>query len=661
MKKFLAPAILWVLAVCFPLAAQNNPYEIDDECYKYFSQAELQVGKPGFEESNAALLRTAITHGDTKAQTLYYVERLKHASRMVPLHQIPSPEAEATVCQAFEDLKEVSDKFAYPQYFYYAYELVQNFYYNHGLPLRTYELVQEQQEIAAKRHDAYGQWMGHRYMVSLYVAQGDYITAKRYILESIRLYESSTDPVLRRQSIARLYCDLSDTYVIGNDSVRINIEKALKYSKVHLDTLRCEYHLAKIAAYEKNVPEYRLHRDHCINDPSLPTISTTAGRLFQTLDAIIDGTFDGDAVSALSLSRIREVKFIANVAEVYGYKDQAFEIERLMVRKYEELFANSNRSKITELDARLGNTTLTAQLADKTREVLHVTRVVAVLLGVILLISVLFFWVHTRHLRQANARDEKRIEELKDANEKVRMANAAKTRFVQNMSHEVRTPLNAIVGFSQLLSLPDGSFTEDEKNEFSKHIINNTNMLTMLLDDILNASAMDSGTYHINYEEGEMHTIVQAAISSAEHRLQPDVRMYYAPESEEAFRFVTDPRRVQQILINLLTNACKHTMEGEIRVTSSLTARPGFVSYAVTDTGTGVPPERAEEIFGRFTKLNEFSQGSGLGLSICRDIAERMGASVYLDTSHTAGGARFVLEVPVAPSIDKIEEQINNV
>ena len=174
-------------------------------------------------------------------------------------------------------------------------------------------------------------------------------------------------------------------------------------------------------------------------------------------------------------------------------------------------------------------------------------------------------------------------------------------------------------------------------------------MLTMLLDDILNISAMDNGSYRIVYSSGEMHFMANEALSSTEHRLQPGVKMYYAPESEEPFTFTTDPRRVQQILTNILTNACKHTTEGEIRLTSSLKENPGYVTYAVTDTGPGVAPEAAEKIFERFTKLNDFVQGTGLGLSICRDISARMGAKVFLDTSHTAKGARFVFMVPVDP------------
>ena len=280
---------------------------------------------------------------------------------------------------------------------------------------------------------------------------------------------------------------------------------------------------------------------------------------------------------------------------------------------------------------------LTLYYAERLKNLSAVTRaqrLVITLVISILLVILAFFVIYTLHLRRTN--------------EKVRMADAAKTRFVQNMSHEVRTPLNAIVGFSQLLSLPDGSFSEEEKQEFAGHIVNNTKMLTMLLDDILHVSAMDSGGYRIAYEEGEMHYLAQAAISSAEHRLRPGVRMYYAPESKEPYRFTTDPRRVQQILINLLTNACKNTDQGEIRLTSSLTQAPGYVTYAVEDTGPGVPPQQAEVIFERFSKLNEFVQGTGLGLSICRDIAQRMNARVYLDTAYT-GGARFVLELPLVP------------
>jgi len=631
---------------CITLAAQNNPYEIDDECYQYFVEAEVLAGKPGFEEANANLLRTAVLHDDTKAQTLYYLERLRHAIKLIPTQNLSTKEQDAEILAMQEELKDVSDKFGYPQYFYYSYELVQTYFYNHLKPLRTMELLQEMQQTASRRNEPYGEWLSYRYMVSLYISQSDYITAKKYILLALDLYENTTDPIVKRQSTARLYCDLSDTYVIGSDSVRINIDKAVAASRTHLDTLRCEYHLAKISAYEKKKADYYRHRDYCMNDRQLGTISNTADRLLRTIDSIVEGRFDYHTVADLSFSRVREIKYIANVAEVYGYQEQAFELERLLVRKFENQIASLNQSKIAEMNARLGNDLLSAELKNKEHQMLLVTRIASIAVGLILLALVLILYFHLRGLRKHNR-------ELQEANRKVMLADAAKTRFVQNMSHEVRTPLNAIVGFSQLLSLPDGSFSPEEKEEFSGHIINNTKMLTMLLDDILNTTAMDSGNYRISYEQGECSFMAQAAISSAEHRLQPGVTMRYEQSFEGEFSFTTDPRRVQQILINLITNACKHTAKGEIVLGCSLDENPGEVTYSVTDTGTGVPADQAEKIFERFTKLDEFVQGTGLGLSICRDIAGRMGARVFLDTAYDKGGARFVFVLPVEPPTEQ--------
>ena len=551
-----------------PLAAQNNPYAIDDECYKYFKQAELLVGKEGFEEVNNELLRTAITKDDKKSQTLYYVERLKNASRSIPSHVFTTEKQDQTILQYMADLKEVADRFGYPQYYYYAYEITQNYFYNHNKIIRTMELVQELQQVATQRKDAYGLWMSQRYMVSLYVAQSDYISAKSYIQKAIKIYEESKDPVIRRQSPSRLYCDLADTYIIGSDSLKINIHKAVKAATLHLDSLRCTYYLAKIAAYEKDAANYRRYRDYCLSDPQIGTISATAPLMFKTLDAIMEGRFDANVINSLSVARVREIKYLANVAEVYGYEGQGFEIERLLVQKFERHIAEANMSKITELDARLGNAELQKELATKSEEVLNVTRLVMILLTILLMAIITFLIIHLRTLRKKN-------KTLREANEKAELANAAKTRFVQNMSHEVRTPLNAIVGFSQLLSLPDGSFSPEEKEEFSNHIVNNTKMLTMLLDDILNASAMDSGNYRITFEDGEAGFICQSAISSAEHRLQPGVTMTYVPQFEGQHMFRTDPRRVQQILINLLTNSCKHTTKGEIKLGCSLKENPG--------------------------------------------------------------------------------------
>ena len=609
-------------------SAQNNPYGIDDECYALFQKAENLAGVVSDEEFNLvndSLLQTALAKGDNKAQVISYVERLKHLNRG-PFSN------EERVLKAFEELKAIALSYGYRQYFYYAYELTQNFYYNNGRPNTSIELLQEMQAYAIEQNDAYGMWYSSRYMVSLYTAMNDYVTAKKYILEGIRVYNETDDPTVRRQSLTNAYCDLANTYPVLSDSMRIYIDKAYEVSMSHNDTLRCNYYLAVIAALDKDTRKYTELRDRCLADGQLRLISVTARNMFHLIDEII-----------------REMKFVINIAVLYGYENAAFRLEKRLMELMESNFAKSNQLNMAEFDAKMGNKVLTADLEKKSQQLDRTTLILTILVTAILLGLLAFSYSQVIGLRRRRIRDQKMINELTAANRKAEIANAAKTRFVQNMSHEVRTPLNAIVGFSQLLSLPDNALSPEEKQEFSNHIMNNTKILIMLLEDILNTTDMDKGQYKITYDEGEVHYMCRSAITSSEHRLHPGVRMLYEPESEEPFTFRTDPQRVQQILINLLTNACKHTSSGQIVLASSLTAKPGYVSFSVTDTGPGVPADQAEAIFDRFTKLNSFVQGTGLGLSICREIASLMGANVYLDTTYTAGGARFVFEVPVVP------------
>ena len=651
MKRFVL-ACLCLLAAVWPSAAKNNPYEIDDVCYAILQRVEAVVDDPAaedFDEISADLLATAIERGDTKAQTLYYVFALRRICRVgvnVPMEQ--RLQTNRQVDEAFDKLREVAREMGYTQYYYYSYDLAQNYYFDSRQITAAFDLLDEMLKESEQENNDYGEWQALRFLAQMYMQQGDIVNTRLYLLQALDLYAESKDPDVRRQPVTRTYCDLADTYDFAEDSSRLFYNRAAEAAQAHLDTLRCSYYQAQIAAFDKDLAEYERKRDYCLNDSAFRSFFRTGEELFACVDALVHNSRPSQALMD-TLALPRQQQFLGRLAAQWGQFDISLNMMRKRYEEMQYMLSRVNNMRLEEASGRYQNYSLNRQLTEKSQEVLMATRLVEFLVMVILLVSSGFFWVHNRNLRKAREMDEERIRELKEANEQVELANAAKTRFVQNMSHEVRTPLNAIVGFSQLLALPDGSFPEEEKAEFSDHIINNTKMLTMLLDDILNASAMDAGKYRITYEDGEMHFIAQAAIRSAEHRLQPGVKMYYAPESEEPFTFQTDPRRVQQILINLLTNSCKHTKEGEIRLSSSLTSRPGYVSYFVTDTGPGIPADQAERIFERFTKLNDFVQGTGLGLSICRDIAGRMGASVYLDTTYTAGGARFVFEVPVEP------------
>lgn len=255
---------------------------------------------------------------------------------------------------------------------------------------------------------------------------------------------------------------------------------------------------------------------------------------------------------------------------------------------------------------------------------------------------------HTRHMLHLNKQLAAAIEAAHDASRK-------KDLFLQNMSHELRTPLNAVMGLSQILTC-GVPVSDEEKLEYGHDINNNVKMLQMLIDDIINISDIEKGTYSISLHRCDIATICHDAMSLAQYRVPGGVELRYDNDLPEGYQCVIDSKRAQQVIVNYLTNACKHTREGSIVVRSTLNDHPGYVTFSVTDTGEGIPADQAHNIFERFTKLNDFVQGTGLGLNICYTIALMLHGRVWLDTTYT-DGARFFFEVPT--NLKEDEEPIN--
>jgi len=240
----------------------------------------------------------------------------------------------------------------------------------------------------------------------------------------------------------------------------------------------------------------------------------------------------------------------------------------------------------------------------------------------------------TKEKREAAA-----LEEAKIAAEK---ADKMKTAFIHNISHEIRTPLNAITGFSQLLALPGDFCTEEEKEMYGRYIMNNTEMLTMVIDDLLNISSIEDGKYKINLAPCCINEAARHALNSVEHRIPPGVEASFVSDVDDSYMITSDKQRIQQILINYLTNACKHTDKGSIVVSVSSTENPDKITIAVTDTGHGIEAKDAEKIFERYVMLDTSRDGKGLGLYICNQLAALLQGEVKLDTNYT-NGARFLL------------------
>ena len=283
--------------------------------------------------------------------------------------------------------------------------------------------------------------------------------------------------------------------------------------------------------------------------------------------------------------------------------------------------------------------------AEKAQKRLHDALLLsAFAIGTLVLIAVgVYIWNRRklmRRLRNANDNLEKNNNELIVAKEKAVAADRVKTAFIQNMSHEIRTPLNAIVGFSELIANDDGDMPDDMRDDFSERIKTNSENLLMLVSDVLDTAQLENGTYNPQYRSATIGEICRKAMAAVGNHRAKGVQMLMETDIADNMVVHTDVKRVVQVLVNLLTNAEKNTEQGTITLGCSMASTPGMVTFSVTDTGIGVSPEMKDEIFKSFTKLDNFKQGLGLGLHICRIIADLLGGRVYLDTTYT-GGARF--------------------
>lgn len=235
-------------------------------------------------------------------------------------------------------------------------------------------------------------------------------------------------------------------------------------------------------------------------------------------------------------------------------------------------------------------------------------------------------------------------DELIVARDKAQQSEKMKTMFIQNVSHEIRTPLNAIVGFSNLLVDPNMETSDEEKQEFRNLINNNSELLTALVNDVLTLSELQSGKAGLNIAPCKVNELCRIAIKTVEHRKPEDVELLFTTNADDNFTINSDARRINQVLINFLTNAEKYTTRGSVTVNCSTTKEPGYVTFSVTDTGCGIPKDKQQLIFERFEKLDDFHQGMGLGLNICAMIANLLDAKIGIDEEYNSG-ARFFLKV----------------
>ncbi|WP_148371953.1 sensor histidine kinase [Bacteroides bouchesdurhonensis] len=253
----------------------------------------------------------------------------------------------------------------------------------------------------------------------------------------------------------------------------------------------------------------------------------------------------------------------------------------------------------------------------------------------------LFYYFRTKRLKDELLTSEK---DLRIAKDRAEESNRLKSAFLANMSHEIRTPLNSIVGFSDVLSIGDS--TEEERQSYYKIIKSNSDLLLRLINDILDLSRLEANRVTLTWEYCDIVQLCKQVVASVSFSRQSSDNQFLFNSRYETFQMETDVQRIQQVIINLMSNADKFTRNGKITLDFYIDEKKKMAVFSVTDTGCGIPKEKQKLVFERFEKLNEYAQGTGLGLSICKLIVYKWKGDIWIDPDYTEG-ARFVFSHPL--------------
>ena len=251
---------------------------------------------------------------------------------------------------------------------------------------------------------------------------------------------------------------------------------------------------------------------------------------------------------------------------------------------------------------------------------------------------------HIRDAEQAKQETEQRTTELEQATQLARQASEQKTQFMQDMSHQIRTPLNIVHGFAQVLRDENVEMTDDEKRQIADTMYVQTNNLDYMVSKLLTASLIESRQTISTGDSVGCNDVAREAFENVSGLMNHTAEMHLDSHVDDELTIPTNRHHLLIVLTELLANALHFTREGS--VTMRIEATADVVNFTIEDTGPGIPPDKADFIFEKFTKLDMFTEGLGLGLFLCRRVIMLMGGTLTYDPQYTSG-SRFVTSLPL--------------
>lgn len=327
----------------------------------------------------------------------------------------------------------------------------------------------------------------------------------------------------------------------------------------------------------------------------------------------------------------------SQIYEAMGNYKEAYKYYKASVNAHDSVASAVMEQQLNELQVKYEIDKLNyenSRLANKNKQILLIT-----------LSSILFLAIGVCIYLYYDLKREKRMKKrLGELNQKAEESEKMKTAFINSMCHEIRTPLNAIVGFSGIIT--DDTVNSDEamKKEYYNLITENARILTSLIDHLLVVANLDASEEALPCEQVNIKDICRQQMEKMKQQEKPGI-IYRLDLPQEEIFISTNEQYLSLVIENLLNNANKFTESGNICLGIWLDKSKSRLQISVTDTGCGIPPEKREIVFHRFSKLDEFAQGNGLGLYLSRLIITRLSGNIFVDPAYTQG-ARLVIRLP---------------
>lgn len=638
-------------AVC--VRAQDNPFKMDDKMYEIYLEAQKCDDDSMRLVKAQKLYDASVERKDTLSQIVAEVIRMR-----LYYNKYDEKNLYATIKRTQKLARQCNNL----MYYYYAWALKANYLKNCDKLLQTMDEAVAIKRQAERDSSLYGIYTAMRMLGNIHESRGEYRIALQKYEKALKygvqiMDEQDVSPIYRamgwchsnlleyeqaveaydngykaaKSQEARIACMLQKCFAL------YAMNRYADFERIYTEVNRAFKRYGKVQPRyipRLNVMHYCIKGDYGRAFAECRKVVIPPDRM--ELEAIVCKA-SGDYRKALQLTEM--VHFLNDSAQTMLHQrflaDMDAKIGNIILKqKTQQLELGNAKLKAKEMEAQMHS-----------RKMLSMVIFVA---SFIIMLLFAAYWHRTRklmaRLRSVNGKLKENNRQLEKARNKAMEVERMKTAFVQSINHEIRTPLNAICGFAQVITSDEADALPD-KADYCRRITDSTEQLVQMINEMIDVSTFESGDMKLEYTDVRVNDVCRSSLDVASLRkIHNGVDVRFATTLDDSFTVRTDAMRLGQILQQFLTNAIKNTSEGYVELACK--RDDGSLVFTVTDTGVGIPKDKRANLFKKFTKIDSFKPGIGLGLHVTRHIAKALGGKVGLDADYY-DGARFWLRLDV--------------